>query len=228
MRSVKCPTGRSVRSGWNQVLALHMLALGVLMVGLAPSATAQGRGPGACEVGDEDCPEPRMERALQVALERHAEELGLTAADVARVRQHVEATRAAGEPLRDRMRSERRRLHELVTADEPSRADVLAQVDALGRAEIAWRRHQAEAMLDLQAMLTPEQRQRLRQFLRDHRPRHGGEGRGPRGRDQGQDAPPIGPRRGGPDWIGPPPGSEDARPGERRERRERRQERRTP
>lgn len=99
-------------------------------------------------------------------LERMADELGLDAGTKARIRQVFIQTRAEAKPLRQRLRTERRALRRLLRADNATEAAVLAQADKLGALKLQLKKIRLKAMLRVRQLLTPAQRQKLRELRR--------------------------------------------------------------
>ncbi len=116
-----------------------------------------------------------------VGIAQHAERLGLDEATLAQIEEIGEASRVAGEALGEAMHEARDELHELLRADDPERRAVLKAAERIGDAETALRKHHLGTMLDIRALLTPEQREEL---VRIHEeigppPGHGPPHRGP-------------------------------------------------
>jgi Spy/CpxP family protein refolding chaperone len=129
-------------------------------------------------------------------LRDHADELGLSDAVKRQIAELVRSGRESREPLRRAVRDARERIADLSRVDNPDRAQVMAAIEAHGRAEIALRQHDMDVLLRIRALLTPEQRQKLRDIMEEERERHGRRGRGGR-----QGGPPD--DEGGPDDDGP-------------------------
>ncbi len=93
---------------------------------------------------------------------RHAGELGLDDATVAQIDAIVAASREAAAPLRDAVRAARAEMRALLDADEPDEAAVMAQSDRVSAALAALHKHRLATLLKIRALLTPEQRGKLR------------------------------------------------------------------
>jgi len=161
------------------LLAISLLALAGLAgaAGEEPGpANAPGRpfgawrhgGPGPPPIGD--------------VLARHAAELGLDADALARIRVIAETARAEEQPLVERLGALHQAMHKLLEADAPKSDEVMQQADQIGAAETALRKHQLGTLLEIRALLTPEQRQKLVQIFEARKARwHGHEGGPPPG-----------------------------------------------
>jgi Spy/CpxP family protein refolding chaperone len=130
-------------------------------------------------------------------LERNTERLHLDDATRARIR----AVAEAGRPEHDRLRNELETAHDemrkLLGQDSPSEAAVLAQADKIGALDTALRKQRLHTMLEIRALLTPEQRQELVKIHGERKKRWGEHG-------------PHGP--GGPMPPHPPPAEGEAPP----------------
>ena len=71
------------------------------------------------------------------------------------------AARAEGRALHGQLREAREVLHTLLTADAPDEAVVMQQADVIGGLETALMKHRLRSMLQIRALLTPEQRAEL-------------------------------------------------------------------
>jgi Spy/CpxP family protein refolding chaperone len=124
-------------------------------------------------------------------IDRLAGELNLPPQTVSRIKERLYAAKKEHVKLRADVESARLELHQMLDQDNPERSAVLRQVEAVGQKEIALQKLKIGALLDVRAMLTPEQRQKLRTLEEEH-------GRGKKGKRHGRDD--DGPdRRGGPD-----------------------------
>jgi Spy/CpxP family protein refolding chaperone len=119
------------------------------------------RGPGAGAARD----------PLRV-FEANADELGLDEETRAAIRARIDASQEATKRLEAAVRALYHTLQETLDQDAPDRDAVMAVVDSLGRTEIELRRHRIGTLLEVRALLTPEQRERAREL---------GMGRSPRG-----------------------------------------------
>ena len=128
----------------------------------------------------------------------HADELGLDAATVDEIVQIAEDSHDEIRETHEAIRMEKDKLHELLRAETPNRQRVMAQVDAVSRAEAAMKKQQLGILMDIRALLTPEQRAALNRI----QPK-----RGPMNADH----PGRPPRHHGPPPP-PPPGGEEPLP----------------
>ena len=164
--------------------AILFLAAIVALLAAPFPTLAQPGPPPPCPRGMavDDPPGPRGGPPDQF-FEEHADELGIDQATLDQIRAIVDAARADGRVLHDRVITERRAMHDLLATDHPDEAAVMAQADAVGAAMSALRKHRLATMLKIRALLTPEQRtalEKLRQEMGPWRHRGGPFGKGPR------------------------------------------------
>jgi protein CpxP len=127
-------------------------------------------------------------------LERHADELGLDADTRARIHTLAEHSREAAQPLDDQLRALHDEMHGLLEQESPSPGEVMQQADRIGAAETGLHKQRLQTMLEIRALLTPEQREKLVQIFEARRERwrehgHGGPGCEAAPDAPGQDAP---------------------------------------
>ena len=130
-------------------------------------------------------PPPPPTPAHEVIAERAAD-LGIDAQTAKQIVTLAEAERDNVEALQQQLEDARADLHDLLEAEEPVRAEVMAAIDHLGSVETELHKTRVGVLLEIRALLTPEQREAVRAF--------GGGG-------PGGDGPPPPPPGGGP----PPP-----------------------
>ena len=94
-------------------------------------------------------------------LERHAERLQLDDATRERIRALAEAGRERARPQREALRQLRDEMHALLSRGRARADAVMAQAEAIGRAETALQKERLRTMLAIRALLTPEQRREL-------------------------------------------------------------------
>ncbi len=141
---------RKALLGW----VVAALSIPLVMPGISLSGPrSEGRGPG-----------------LRL-LERNAERLGLDDATLAQMRAVAEAEREQSRALRESQRRERRVLRELMKAPKPDRPVIMNQLDVLGQLETDLRKQRMSGWLDIQALLTPEQREELASLRAEMRER---------------------------------------------------------
>ena len=125
-----------------------------------------------------------------VPFEHLIEELGLDDETLAQADAIIDASRTEEQSLRRKLREADRSMRALLEQEEPDEDAVMTQVGSIGGLRTALRKEQLRTMLRVRALLTPEQRVKLLERLKE-RPRRGP---GRRGRHGG---PPPG-RFGGP------------------------------
>lgn len=161
------------------------LALG--LVGLVSLPVVGYGKPGGRHFGHRGGPPP-----IEKLLEKHADQLGLDEATQAQITQLVEASRSQREVLREASQREREVLRELLAADTPNTDAVMEQIDVLGSLRTSLRKERLRSWLEVRALLTPEQRQQLREMrserrekFREHMKRRRGEPDAPPAPDAG-------------------------------------------
>jgi len=108
---------------------------------------------------------------IEGLLEHHADELGLDAATQAKIREISSQAREQAQPAVDELRSLHEGMHQLLKSDTPDSQQVMSQADRIGAAETALRKQRLATMLQIRALLTPEQRQKLVQIFEEKRAR---------------------------------------------------------
>lgn len=104
-------------------------------------------------------------------IERNADELGIDAATLERI-QAIEARQAdQTKALRTSLRKEREALHALLEQDRPDQSLVLNQADVLGELRTSMQKQQLTTLLEIRAVLTPEQIQALADMRQKRRER---------------------------------------------------------
>ena len=106
---------------------------------------------------------------LDELLERHAERLGLDDGTLARIREVESASRPEHERLADALHALRREMHDKLGEDAPDREAVMALADRIGAAETELDKHRLSTLLEIRALLTPEQRQELVKIFDERR-----------------------------------------------------------
>jgi Spy/CpxP family protein refolding chaperone len=144
-------------------LSLALFALAAA----APSAQAGGRH--------------HKRPPLDELLERHAERLQLDEGALARIREVEDASRPEHERLAGELHALRHEMREKLGEDAPDRETVMALADRIGAAETALDKHRLSTLLEIRALLTPDQRKELveifdeRRRARHDRKQRGGE-----------------------------------------------------
>ncbi len=129
-------------------------------------------------------------------IRKHADELGIDEDTVEDIVEIAESGRDQMEARHKAVREASKKLHEMLSQDAPNRNAVMKQVDVLSAAEGAAKKHQLSILMDIRALLTPDQRdaiQELHKRMKRKGPPHGKHGPPP-----GRHGPPPmhGPRRG--------------------------------
>ena len=138
---------------------LRLGCLPALLLAVALSARA-----GAPPFGPHHEPPP-----LDTILERNAERLKLDPETLAHVRAAVAASRPEHDRLADSLRSLHLEMRTLLSADDPNHDAVMQLADRIGAAETALAKHRLATLLEIRAMLTPEQRRELVRIHEEHR-----------------------------------------------------------
>jgi len=136
-----------------------------LAVGLTTAGVALAR-PGL--------PSPGKHGSVE-RLERGLERLELDDATLEAVYAILDDARSERRAVRARMREARETLRALLEQDAPDSEAVLAQAEAVGALHTEARKQHLSTLLEVQALLTPEQRERLHERVRHRGPgRRGG------------------------------------------------------
>lgn len=131
----------------------NTFTLPLVLVGLwAGSAMAQPEPP--------DGRPPHPPHPDEVLVDQ-AEELGIDEETLAEIKGIVGDARPTLDELHAAVRDERRQFHELLEQDEPDREAVFRQIESIAEAEVALHKLEIEVLLDIRALLTPEQREAL-------------------------------------------------------------------
>jgi len=104
-------------------------------------------------------------------IEENAEALNLDGETLGAIRSIVEASKDTG----DQLHAELRELHEgmkaLLSQGTPDESAVMKQVDSIGATEVEMHKHRLGTMLEIRALLTPEQREEMTRLREDSRGR---------------------------------------------------------
>jgi Spy/CpxP family protein refolding chaperone len=100
-------------------------------------------------------------------LEEHADRLDLDEEVRIAIRAIVKESRAKAEELHERLQQERVALHDMLEADTVDEAAVLEHAEVLGRIESEMVKHRLQSMLRVRSLLTPAQRQELKEIRRE-------------------------------------------------------------
>jgi Spy/CpxP family protein refolding chaperone len=133
-----------------------------LVLGLPLYAMAKGDGHGH---GHRRHGPPSLARML----EKNAERLNLDATTLARIQDIATARKDRTKEMRVRAREERVKLHDMLQADNPSEGAVMAQVDILGDLHTDLQKERLSTMLEIRALLTPEQKAELAKLREEKR-----------------------------------------------------------
>ncbi len=141
---------------WAAAIAL---AASLLFVGLAQAKGNKHskRGPGGMLT-------PRN-------IDRVAAKLNLDEATVTQLKDRVYAAEKEGIGLKAQLEEARLELRRALDNADPDRATVMNKIDEVGRLHTALRKHKTGLMLDLRAMLTPDQRAELKALMEKRRKR---------------------------------------------------------
>jgi Spy/CpxP family protein refolding chaperone len=132
------------------LLAAAALLVAGVLVAAAGHARPPFHGPGPHDPGG--------------FVERHAEQLGLDAAQQETIRGILDESHEGGSALHEELRALRGELHELLMQDPPDEEAVMAQADAIGAAEVALHKQRLSTMIAIRNQLTPEQREALKEL----------------------------------------------------------------
>jgi Spy/CpxP family protein refolding chaperone len=134
------------------------------------------------------------------------EQLGVTADQAAKIRQQESDFRKTAIRSRADLQVKQIDLRDMLSADKPDRAAIDAKLQEISTARLAFQKSAIDYRLNSRDALTPAQRDKLRQIMRDRRGHRDGDGQrgaqrgGWRDGQRGQHAPP-------PNRSTPPPAS---------------------
>jgi Spy/CpxP family protein refolding chaperone len=135
---------------------------GALLAVLTLSAASSARPP--FEHSDSD-------RDPGAFIEENAEALGLDDETLTAIRSIVEKSKGTGDQLHARLRELHEGMKTLLAQDTPDESAVMQQIDSIGLAETEMHKHRLGTMLEIRALLTPEQREAMTQLREDSRGR---------------------------------------------------------
>jgi Spy/CpxP family protein refolding chaperone len=107
----------------------------------------------------------------EARLEHLVEAIGLDEKTLTEVYKIIDASKAEHRELRRKLREAHDHMRSLLEQDKPDEATVMAQADVIGGLETEARKQRLQTMLQVHALLTPEQRTKLLELLRTRRPR---------------------------------------------------------
>lgn len=111
---------------------------------------------------------------IENLLERHADELGLDADTRTTIRAIAAKSREDGEPVAEQLRALHEEMRLLLDGESPKLEDVMQWADRIGAVETELKKRRLRTMLEVRALLTPEQRQKLVQIFEERRGRRKG------------------------------------------------------
>jgi Spy/CpxP family protein refolding chaperone len=135
----------------------------VLGLPLFALAHANGSGPGKGHWRGKHAP------SLARVLEKNAARLNLDATTLARINEIEAAQQDRVKDMRERSKQERAKLHDMLQAETPSEGAVMAQVDVLGDLRTDLQKERVSTMLQIRALLTPEQKAELAKIRAERR-----------------------------------------------------------
>ncbi len=139
--------------------SLTRVVLATLLVGGLASVALAWPGAGPGERGG------RGGRGMH--LERMLDDADLTPETADRVRSIFEQSREAHRPMRKLIREAQAKLHDLLDADEPDAAAVIAQADEVGNLIGQAQRMRVSTLLQVRSVVTAEEWHELRQVFED-------------------------------------------------------------
>jgi len=149
------------------LLALHGFAFAALAQPPGPEPPPDGGPPGMGRRG----PPP-----IGDVMERHADELGLDAATRASIQAIAARSREVEQPLDEQLRALHDEMRSLLQADSPKLDDVMQWADRIGAVETELKKQRLRTLLEVRALLSPEQRQKLVKIFEERKGRRHGWG----------------------------------------------------
>ncbi len=107
--------------------------------------------------------------APYLLFEKHAERLRLDAKTLEQIHTISEATKEQSNELRTNLQQARTTMRELLSAENPDKAAVMKQAEIMGAIKTDLRKQRLATMLEIRALLTPEQRQELIEIVKEFR-----------------------------------------------------------
>lgn len=111
--------------------------------------------------------------APYLLLEKHAERLRLDAKTLEQIRTISEATKEQSKELRTNLQQARTTMRELLSAENPDKAAVMKQAEIMGAIKTDLQKQRLATMLEIRALLTPEQRQEWTEIVKEFRSKRG-------------------------------------------------------
>lgn len=102
-------------------------------------------------------------------LERLVGALGLDAETLTKVNKVIEESKSEHQALRRKLREAGKHMHTLLAQENPDEAEIMAQADLIGALKTETQKQRLRTMLQVRALLTPEQRGKLLEMLRTRR-----------------------------------------------------------
>ena len=118
-------------------------------------------------------PGKHLRGAPYLLFEKHAERLGLDAKTLEQIRAISEATKEQSSELRTNLTQARMAMRDLLSAETPDKAAVMKQADIMGAIKTDLRKQRLATILEIRALLTPEQRQELIAIVKEFRSKRG-------------------------------------------------------
>jgi len=109
---------------------------------------------------------PDSDRDPGAFIEENAEALDLDGETLTAIRGIVEQSKAKGDQLHARLRELREEMKALLAQSAPDESTVMKQIETIGAVETEMHKHRLGTMLEIRALLTPEQREEMTR-LRD-------------------------------------------------------------
>ena len=113
---------------------------------------------------------PRQGFDRMTRLEEKIDALNLDDAARTAIHKAIDEGRVARDDMRSQLRKARQDLRAMLQQDNPTEAQVLAQSEVIGGLETKQHKQALHTLLTIRALLTPEQRDSLREAMRPHGP----------------------------------------------------------
>ena len=135
----------------------------VLVLALALAGASDARSPMGGPKG------PHGDRSPARMIDEHADELGLDDETRQAIRVIVDESRGDSEAFHRQLRAAHDDLRDLLAQDAPDESAVMQQAETIGAVETEMHKHRLGTLLEVRALLTPEQREKLTQIRDDFR-----------------------------------------------------------